>query len=83
MFNVNCNPTPQTDNHTQDRPENAMPRQVATYDDVKHAAVTLISRGDVPTLERMRAIIGHGSYSTIRNHYQRFQNELKQQPKAL
>ncbi len=60
-----------------------MPRQVATYDDVKHAAVTLISRGDVPTLERLRALIGHGSYSTIRTHYQRFQDELKHQPKAL
>jgi hypothetical protein len=60
-----------------------MPRQVATYDNVQHAAVTLISRGEVPTLERLRALIGHGSYSTICTHYQRFQDELKHQPKAL
>jgi len=59
-----------------------MPRAIATYDAVKHAAVTLMARGEPITLERLRALIGHGSYTTIRQHFQCFQQELREQPKA-
>lgn len=59
-----------------------MPRAVATYEAVKQAAVTLLARGELPTLERLRALVGHGSFTTIRQHYQRLQQELREQPKA-
>lgn len=59
-----------------------MPRAIATYEAVKQAAVTLMARGEPITLERLRVLIGHGSYTTIRQHFQRFQQVLREQPKA-
>lgn len=59
-----------------------MARPGVGYEDVKQAAVTLLTRGQNPSVQRIRDLLGTGSNTTISEHLRRWQQALAASPKA-
>ncbi len=59
-----------------------MARPGICYQDVKTAATHLLERGLVPSILRVREVLGTGSHSTIADHLKRWQQELANTPRA-
>ncbi|WP_040460768.1 DNA-binding protein, partial [Vreelandella stevensii] len=46
-----------------------MARNGIQYGDVQQAIDTLLSRGDTPSVQRIRDVLGTGSFTTISEHF--------------
>lgn len=55
-----------------------MARNGIQYSDVQHAIDQLISRGDTPSVQRIREVLGTGSFTTISEHFRHWRNERAQ-----
>jgi len=58
-----------------------MARPGITYEDVSKTAAQLLEQGLHPSIQRVREALGTGSNSTISEHLQRWQQELRARPK--
>lgn len=56
----------------------AMARTGITFDDVARTANELLSRGENPTIQRIREQLGSGSNTTIANHLRRWQHARRE-----
>ena len=45
-----------------------MARSGVQYEDVQRAIHTLLSRGDAPSVQRIREVLGTGSFTTLSEH---------------
>ncbi len=59
-----------------------MARPGLSYEDVKKTAAVLLEQGMSPSIQRVRAVLGTGSNSTIAEHLKRWQQELETTPRA-
>lgn len=55
-----------------------MARNGIQYSDVQHAIDQLISRGDTPSVQRIREVLGTGSFTTISEHFRHWRSERAQ-----
>jgi len=60
-----------------------MARPGINYDEVKDAANHLLANGISPSIQRIRAILGTGSNSTISEHLKRWQQEIHDKPRTV
>jgi len=52
-----------------------MARSGIQYSDVQQAIDTLLARGDTPSVQRIREVLGTGSYTTISEHFRQWRIE--------
>ncbi|QPL47878.1 DNA-binding protein [Halomonas sp. A40-4] len=52
-----------------------MARSGVQYQDVQQAIDTLLSRGDTPSVQRIREVLGTGSFTTISEHFRQWRLE--------
>lgn len=52
-----------------------MARTGITYDEVARAATALLARGDNPTIQRVREMLGSGSNTTLSNHLRHWHSQ--------
>ncbi|MGM0857193.1 MAG: DNA-binding protein [Pseudomonadota bacterium] len=52
-----------------------MARSGIQYSDVQQAIDTLLTRGDTPSVQRIREVLGTGSYTTISEHFRQWRIE--------
>ncbi|TVP51279.1 MAG: DNA-binding protein [Halomonas sp.] len=52
-----------------------MARSGIQYSDVQHAIDTLLTRGDTPSVQRIRDVLGTGSFTTISEHFRQWRSE--------
>lgn len=57
---------------------NTMARSGIQYSDVQQAIDTLLARGDAPSVQRIREVLGTGSFTTISEHFRRWRIEREQ-----
>lgn len=55
-----------------------MARNGIQYSDVQHAIDTLLTRGDTPSVQRIRDVLGTGSFTTISEHFRLWRSEREQ-----
>lgn len=55
-----------------------MARSGIQYSDVQHAIDTLLTRGDTPSVQRIREVLGTGSFTTISEHFRYWRTEREQ-----
>ncbi|WP_252860421.1 DNA-binding protein [Halomonas sp. KX33721] len=55
-----------------------MARSGIQYSDVQHAIDTLLTRGDTPSVQRIREVLGTGSFTTISEHFRLWRTEREQ-----
>ena len=55
-----------------------MARSGVQYDDVQRAVHTLLSRGDAPSVQRIREVLGTGSFTTISEHLRQWRVEREE-----
>ncbi len=55
-----------------------MARSGIQYSDVQHAIDTLLARGDTPSVQRIREVLGTGSFTTISEHFRLWRTEREQ-----
>lgn len=55
-----------------------MARSGIQYSDVQHAIDTLLTRGDTPSVQRIRDVLGTGSFTTISEHFRQWRSEREQ-----
>jgi myosin heavy subunit len=55
-----------------------MARQGVSYENVKHAAMTLLSQGITPSVQKVREILGTGSNTTLAEHLAVWREEQQQ-----
>lgn len=55
-----------------------MARSGIQYSDVQHAIDTLLIRGDTPSVQRIRDVLGTGSFTTISDHFRQWRSEREQ-----
>ncbi|MBZ5487862.1 DNA-binding protein [Halomonas aquamarina] len=55
-----------------------MARNGIQYSDVQQAIDTLLSRGDTPSVQRIRDVLGTGSFTTISEHFRLWRTEREQ-----
>jgi chromosome segregation ATPase len=55
-----------------------MSRRGVTYENVKHAAMTLLSQGIAPSVQKVREILGTGSNTTLAEHLTLWREEQQQ-----
>ncbi|SDN10907.1 DNA-binding protein [Vreelandella arcis] len=55
-----------------------MARSGIQYSDVQQAVDTLLSRGDTPSVQRIREVLGTGSFTTISEHFRQWRAEREQ-----
>ncbi|HDZ46776.1 hypothetical protein LCGC14_0121210 [marine sediment metagenome] len=55
-----------------------MARNGIQYSDVQHAIDTLLTRGDTPSVQRIRDVLGTGSFTTISEHFRIWRSEREQ-----
>ncbi|WP_458525709.1 DNA-binding protein [Onishia taeanensis] len=55
-----------------------MARSGVQYDDVQRAVHTLLSRGDAPSVQRIREVLGTGSFTTISEHLRQWRIEREE-----
>jgi len=56
----------------------AMARSGIQYSDVQQAIDTLLARGDTPSVQRIREVLGTGSFTTISEHFRSWRVEREQ-----
>lgn len=59
-----------------------MARPGLSYEDVKKTAAVLVEQGMDPSIQRIRAVLGTGSNSTIADYLKRWRQELETAPRA-
>ncbi|AQU82420.1 MULTISPECIES: DNA-binding protein [unclassified Halomonas] len=52
-----------------------MARSGIQYSDVQQAVDTLLARGDTPSVQRIREVLGTGSFTTISEHFRHWRTE--------
>lgn len=55
-----------------------MARSGIQYADVQQAIDALLTRGDAPSVQRIREVLGTGSFTTISEHFRHWRNERDQ-----
>lgn len=55
-----------------------MARSGIQYSDVQQAIDTLLTRGDTPSVQRIREVLGTGSFTTISEHFRHWRTEREQ-----
>ncbi|WP_030072997.1 DNA-binding protein [Halomonas alkaliantarctica] len=55
-----------------------MARSGIQYSDVQQAVDTLLARGDTPSVQRIREVLGTGSFTTISEHFRSWRIEREQ-----
>lgn len=55
-----------------------MARNGIQYSDVQQAIDTLLTRGDTPSVQRIRDVLGTGSFTTISDHFRQWRSEREQ-----
>ena len=55
-----------------------MARNGIQYSDVQQAIDTLLARGDTPSVQRIRDVLGTGSFTTISDHFRQWRSEREQ-----
>ena len=55
-----------------------MARSGIQYADVQQAIDALLTRGDAPSVQRIREVLGTGSFTTISEHFRHWRNEREQ-----
>lgn len=55
-----------------------MARSGIQYSDVQQAIDTLLARGDTPSVQRIREVLGTGSFTTISEHFRNWRIEREQ-----
>ena len=50
-----------------------MARNGIQYSDVQQAIDALLARGDTPSVQRIRDVLGTGSFTTISDHFRLWQ----------
>jgi chromosome segregation ATPase len=55
-----------------------MARQGVLYESVKHAAITLLTQGTAPSVQKVRDVLGTGSNTTLAEHLNRWREEHAQ-----
>ncbi|WP_192037026.1 DNA-binding protein [Halomonas sp. YLGW01] len=55
-----------------------MARSGVQYEDVQRAVHTLMSRGDAPSVQRIREVLGTGSFTTISEHLRQWRIEREE-----
>ncbi|MGP9766420.1 DNA-binding protein [Halomonas sp. AOP13-D3-9] len=55
-----------------------MARNGIQYSDVQQAIDTLQARGDTPSVQRIRDVLGTGSFTTISDHFRQWRSEREQ-----
>lgn len=55
-----------------------MARSGIQYSDVQHAIDALLERGDTPSVQRIRDVLGTGSFTTISDHFRLWRSEREQ-----
>ena len=55
-----------------------MARSGIQYNDVQQAIDHLLARGDSPSVQRIREVLGTGSFTTISEHFRHWRNERAQ-----
>lgn len=55
-----------------------MARSGIQYQDVQKAIDTLLSRGDTPSVQRIREVLGTGSFTTISEHFRQWRLDREQ-----
>ena len=55
-----------------------MARNGIQYSDVQQAIDDLLARGDTPSVQRIRDVLGTGSFTTISEHFRYWRNEREQ-----
>ena len=55
-----------------------MARNGIQYSDVQQAIDTLLARGDTPSVQRIRDVLGTGSFTTISDHFRLWRSEREQ-----
>ncbi|MDX1655378.1 MAG: DNA-binding protein [Candidatus Competibacteraceae bacterium] len=59
-----------------------MARPGITYQQVASTAESLTARGEIPSIQRIRQVLGSGSHTTIHEHLKRWQRQLAESPRA-
>jgi chromosome segregation ATPase len=54
-----------------------------SYEDVVQSAIALLGRGQNPSVQKVRELLGTGSNSTITAHLKRWQQELADRPRSI
>ena len=60
------------------RSDDTMARNGIQYSDVQQAIDELLSRGDTPSVQRIRDVLGTGSFTTISDHFRLWRSEREQ-----
>ena len=55
-----------------------MARNGVQYSDVQQAIDTLLAQGDSPSVQRIREVLGTGSFTTISEHFRQWRTEREQ-----
>ncbi|AJY50707.1 MULTISPECIES: DNA-binding protein [Halomonadaceae] len=55
-----------------------MARNGIQYSDVQQAIDALLARGDTPSVQRIRDVLGTGSFTTISDHFRQWRSEREQ-----
>lgn len=58
--------------------ESLMARSGVTYEDVQRAIDELLARGDAPSVQKIREILGTGSYTTISDHLRNWRQQREE-----
>lgn len=60
-----------------------MARSGVQYEDVKHAIDTLMAKGEAPSVQKIREVLGTGSFTTISDHLREWRSRREERAGAV